>query len=297
MNALTHKKRIDSGFKKVVFSCTTITLISLFSIIFFILIQAMPLFKEVNIVSFIFGTAWYPLAESPQFGIAGFIVCSLLTTIMAVIIGIPIGLYTAIYIAEIASKKISNFVLFVIEILAAIPSVIYGFFGIKLIAPIIANVFELSIGTTLFTASIILSFMVLPTVVSLSTSALKAVPNSVVEGSLALGATKIQTIFKTKISYAKSGILASFLLGIGRALGETMAVVLVIGNSIAFPNLTNLFATYFSGGRTLTTNIVTELAYSSGTHRAALFATGVVLFVFVSVLNLVIMQVKKKGVK
>ncbi len=295
MNSITYKKRLDSVFKKIVFAFTSITVISLFAILFFILLKALPLFQEVDVLSFVFGTEWLP--ASNVFGIGSFIVATIMTTILAVAIGIPIGLYTAIYISEVASKKISSFVLFVIEILAAIPSVVYGFFGLSVVVPFVQTTFGLNSGTTLFTASIILALMVLPTVVSLSTSALKAVPQSVVEGSLALGASKIQTIFKTKIPYAKSGILTSFLLGIGRALGETMAVILVAGNAIAFPDLSNIVGAYLSGGRTLTGNVILELSYATGTHSAALFATGVVLFIFVSILNIGILFVKRKGVK
>lgn len=295
MNAITYKKRLDSIFKKVVFFFTSLSVIALVAILLFTLWKALPLFKEVNIFAFMFGDTWAPTAG--KFGILAFIIASVMTTIAAVCIGIPIGLYTAIFISEIAPKKIGAFVLFVIEILAAIPSVVYGFFGLTLIVPFIQNVFQLSSGATLLSASIILALMVLPTVVSLSTSALQAVPNSVVEGSLALGATKMQTIFKTKIPYAKSGILASFLLGLGRALGETMAVILVAGNSNLMPDLMNFFGSYLNGGRTLTGNIVMELSYASGTHEAALFATGVILFLFVSIINIIIMRIKKRGVR
>lgn len=289
-----YKRRLDSVFKKIVFFFTSLSVIALCAILFFTVLKAIPLFQEVDIISFMFGNKWAPSAGT--YGILAFIVASFLTTIAAVIIGIPIGLYTAIFISEIAPKKIGAFVLFVIEILAAIPSVVYGFFGLTIIVPIIQNVFNLSSGSTLLSASIILALMVLPTVVSLSTSALKAVPNTVVEGSLALGATKMQTIFKTKIPYAKSGILTSFLLGLGRALGETMAVILVAGNSNMMPQLAKFLGVYLEGGRTLTGNIVMELAYATGTHEAALFATGVVLFLFVSIINIIILVVKKRGV-
>lgn len=294
MNSIVYKRRLDSVFKKIVFTFTSISVIALVAILFFTLLKAIPLFQEVDIVSFIFGDTWAP--TSGKFGILAFVLASILTTIAAIIIGIPIGLYTAIFISDIAPKKIGNAVLFVIEILSAIPSVVYGFFGLTIIVPFIQNIFSLGSGSTLLSASIILALMVLPTVVSLSTSSLRAVPNAVVEGSLALGATKMQTIFKTKIPYAKSGILTSFLLGVGRALGETMAVILVAGNSNLMPNLLDFFGSYLQGGRTLTGNIVMELAYATGTHEAALFATGVILFIFVSVINLVILFVKKRGV-
>lgn len=296
MNSVACKKRLDSVFKIIVFFFTSISVIALLAILLFTFMKAIPLFQEVDIISFMFGNKWAPTASDPQYGILAFILASIMTTLLAVLIGIPIGLYTSIFISEIAPKKLGAFVLFVIEILSAIPSVVYGFFGLTLIVPIVQSVFTLSSGSTLLSASLILALMVLPTVVSLSTSALQAVPNSVVEASLALGATKMQTIFKTKIPYAKSGILASFLLGLGRALGETMAVILVAGNSNMMPDILNFFGSYLQGGRTLTGNIVMELAYASGTHEAALFATGVVLFLFVSVINIIIMRIKKRGV-
>lgn len=296
MNSITYKKLLDSVFKVIVFIFTFLSVVSLAAILIFILIKAMPIFKEVNFFEFMFGRTWAPTASEPKFGVFAFIIASIMTTLLAILVGIPVGLYTAIYISEIAPKKIGSYVLFVIEMLAAIPSVVYGFFGLTLIVPFIQNLFHLSSGSTLLSASIILALMVLPTVVSLSTSSLQAVPNSVVEGSLALGATKIQTIFKTKIPYAKSGILTSFLLGLGRALGETMAVILVAGNSNMMPNLMNFFGSYLQSGRTLTGNIVMELAYATGNHESALFATGVVLFLFVSIINLIIMYVKKRGV-
>lgn len=294
MKSIENKRRIDFIFKSIAFIFTTISVISLVAILFFTVLKAMPLFKEVDIISFVTGTKWAP--SSGKFGILAFIISSILTTIAASIVGIPIGLYTAIFISDIAPKKIGKFVLFVIEILSAIPSVVYGFFGLSLITPIVKNIFSLGSGSTLLSASIILALMILPTVVSLSTASLQAVPNSIVEGSLALGATKIQTILKTKINYAKSGILTSFLLGVGRALGETMAVILVAGNSNMMPRLNEFLNAYLYGGRTLTGNIVLELSYATGTHEAALFATGVVLFIFVSVINLIILFVKKKGV-
>lgn len=294
MKSIKHKKKLDQIFKYIVFGFTTLSIIALIAILFFTLIKALPLFKEVNIISFITGTQWSP--TSGKYGILPFILASILTTLAAVLIGIPVGLYTAVFISDIAPKKIGQFVLFVVEILSAIPSVVYGFFGLTIIVPIVQKIFMLKSGSTLLSASIILALMVLPTVVSLSVSSLQAVPNAVVEGSLALGATKIQTIFKTKVQYAKSGIFASFLLGIGRALGETMAVILVAGNSNMMPKINEFLNVYLYGGRTLTGNIVMELAYASGMHESALFATGVVLFIFVSIINLVIMVIKRIGV-
>ncbi|OCN03912.1 hypothetical protein A4S06_03715 [Erysipelotrichaceae bacterium MTC7] len=294
MNGIRTKLRIDAIFKTIVFFFTIVSVVALAAILIFTLLKAIPLFQEVNLIDFITSDVWSP--STNQFGIASFIVASVLTTILACLIGIPIGLYTAIFISEIAPKKIASLVLFAVEILASIPSVIYGFFGLTVMVPLVQQLFNIRSGTTLFTASIILALMILPTVVSLSTSALKAVPKTIDEGSLALGATKMQTILKTKIPYAKSGILTSCLLGLGRALGETMAVMLVAGNANMMPQLFPISEAYLSSGRTLTGNIIMELAYASGIHEAALFATGVVLFIFVCIINIVILRVKKRGV-
>lgn len=295
MNSIEQKNRGDRIFKRVVFVFTFISVVALFAIMVFILIKAMPLFEKENIFEFISSSTWSPSTD--QYGILSFIVASILTTLLAVLIGIPVGLYTAIFINEIAPKKLANFVLFVIEMLAAIPSVIYGFFGLMILVPWVQSTFGLRSGSTLFTASLILAMMVLPTVVMLSTQALRSVPNSIDEGSLALGASRMQTIFKAKIRYAKSGIVTSFLLGLGRALGETMAVILVAGNSNMMPQLKTFASAFFNGGRTMTGNIVMELAYATGTHEAALFATGVVLFIFVCIINFFTLYVKNRGDK
>lgn len=291
---MTRKERIDKVFKGIVMAAALMSVISLAAILLFTLLRALPLFKEVNILHFITSSTWSP--SNGEFGILSFIVASILTTIAAILIGIPIGLYTAIFISELAPKWIKKIMLFTVEILAAIPSVVYGFFGLIVIVPLVQDLFHLRSGATLLSASILLAFMILPTVVSLSTSALQAVPKTMDEASLALGASKIETIFKVKIAYAKSGILTSFLLGLGRALGETMAVILVAGNSNMMPILWPIQEAFLNGGRTLTGNIVLELGYASGTHEAALFATGVVLFLFVSIINLVILRVKRRGV-
>lgn len=293
MNLLRRKQVQDTIFEKIAFVATTLSIVALLAIMIFVFIRALPLFAHTNFIQFIIGDVWAP--SNQIFGILGFIVASFLTTAVAVLIGIPIGLYTAVYIAEIASKKVSKIMLFMVDMLAAIPSVVYGFFGLVVVVPWIQSIFHLKSGATLLSASLILSLMILPTVVSLSTIALKSVPRSMDEASYALGATQIETIFKVKIPYAKSGILASFLLGLGRALGETMAVILVAGNSNVMPILNPIREAFLSGGRTLTGNIVLELSYASGVHQAALFATGVILFIFVSILNIVILIVKKRG--
>lgn len=292
MKSSEQKNRNDRLFKGLTLALTSVSIVALFAIIIFVFLRALPLFQEVNPFDFIFGTTWNP--QNGIFGIAPFIVASVLSTITAVLFGIPIGLFTAVFIAEIAPKKIAGVVLTFVDILAAIPSIVYGFVGLVVIVPIIQKVFDLRSGSTLLTASIILTIMIIPTVVVLSAQSMRQVPKEIKEGSLALGATKIQTIFKAIIPAAKSGIITSFLLGLGRALGETMAVILVAGNATAMPVLNPLTEAFLNGVRTLTGNIVLELDYAAGLHQNALFATGVVLFVFVSLLNMAILYINRR---
>lgn len=288
------KRRVDRYFSGFTFTLTTISILALFAIIFFVFVKAFPLFMEVGFFKFLFGTTWNP--TNGIFGILPFVVASIITTMTAVLFGIPIGLATAIFIVEIAPRKVSSLVLTFVDILAAIPSIIYGFVGLVVIVPFIQKVFELRSGATLLTASIILTIMIIPTVVVLSAQSLRQVPKEIKEGSLALGASKLQTIFKAMIPAAKSGILTSFLLGLGRALGETMAVILVAGNATKMPAFQPIYQAFLDGGRTLTGNIVLELDYAAGLHQSALFATGVVLFLFVSLINLGILYINKRKV-
>ena len=218
------------------------------------------------------------------------IVSSLVATIGALIIGVPIGVLTAIFIAEIAPKKFSKIISSSVELLAGIPSVLYGVFGLAFIVPSIQNIFNLPKGQSLLAVIIVLSIMMLPTIVSVSETAIRAVPNSYREGSLALGASKIETIFKVVLPASRSGILAAIVLGIGRALGETMAIILVAGNSPVMPS------SLMDSVRPLTTNIALEMGYAFGTHQEMLFATGVVLFTFILVLNIVLSKLSSKVV-
>ncbi|MGL5978781.1 MAG: phosphate ABC transporter permease subunit PstC [Erysipelotrichaceae bacterium] len=294
MKTSAQKNRGDQLFKILTIAFTSISIIALFSIIFFTFVRALPLFKEVNFFDFLFGQTWNP--SNNIFGILPFVVASILSTLTAVLFGIPIGLLTAVFIAEIAPKKVGAIVLTFVDILAAIPSIVYGFIGLVVVVPWVQKIFDLRSGSTLLTASMILTIMIIPTVVVLSAQSMKQVPKEIKEGSLALGATKIQTIFKAIIPSAKSGIITSFLLGLGRALGETMAVILVAGNATRMPVLNPISEAFLNGVRTLTGNIVLELDYAAGLHQNALFATGVVLFIFVSLLNLAILRINKRKV-
>lgn len=219
------------------------------------------------------------------------IVASLGATIGALLIGVPVGILTAIFIAEIAPKRISKIMSGAVELLAGIPSVLYGVFGLAIIVPTIQDIFNLPKGQSLLAVIIVLAIMMLPTVITVSETAIRAVPNAYKEGSLALGASKTETIFKVIVPAAKSGIMTGVVLGIGRAIGETMAVILVAGNTPVIPS------SIMDSVRPLTTNIALEMGYAFGTHQEMLFATGVVLFTFILILNLVLSKLSNKGGK
>lgn len=287
------KNKCDKYFSKAIKVITSLSLVMLLLIIFFIFYKAYPFFKEVPLNEFIFSSTWNP--TNGLYGILPFIIASILSTLVAIIIALPIGLFSAIFISQYLNIKYQTYFMSMIDILAAIPSVIYGFIALNLLVPIIQSSFNLSSGTTLLSASLVLSIMIIPTVITLSYQSLKQVNNSIKEASLALGATKLQTIFKAIIPSAKSGILTSFLLGLGRALGETMAVILVAGNAVSLNHVDSISSLFLSSIRTLTGNIVLELDYAYGLHQSALFATGVVLFVFVSILNLIILKIRKEA--
>ena len=216
------------------------------------------------------------------------IVASILATLGALIIGIPIGILTAVFIAEIAPKKIGKVISTAVELLAGIPSVLYGVFGLAIIVPWIQNTFNQPKGQSLLAVMIVLAIMMLPTIVTVSETSIRAVPKSYKEGSLALGTSHIETTFKVVVPAAKSGILAGVVLGVGRAIGETMAIILVAGNSPIIPT------SIFSGVRPLTTNIALEMGYAYGTHQEMLLATGVVLLIFILLLNLLLSKLSNK---
>lgn len=254
------------------------SLLFLFLIFIFILIEGLPLFYMVGLKNIILGYKWAP--TKGYFGIFPMIVSSFLVTFGALIIGAPLGLGCATYLSEYAGKKSKLFLKPALELLAGIPSVVYGFLGVIYIVPIIRNHLGGS-GFSLLATSLVLSIMILPTIISISYDSLASIPQGYREGSLAMGATQWQTIYRVLIPSAKSGILASFILGMGRAIGETMAVIMVAGNALKIPTgpLDPL--------RTLTSNIALELAYASGDHRRGLFSTGVVLLLIIMVLNYV----------
>lgn len=259
--------------------CAAVSILSVIVITIYVFTKGSPAILKVGVWSFLTGTSWQPLAGI--FGILPMITASILGTIGAVAFGVLIGLFTAIFLAEIAPGRITAIVRPAIELLAGIPSVVFGFFGLMVIVPIIRKYLG-GAGNSLLAVIIILSVMILPTVISMSETSIRAVPLATKEGSLALGASHMQTIFKVILPSAKSGIMASIVLGTGRAIGETMAVILVSGNTALIPHaLTDRV-------RTLTANIALEMGYASGLHQETLFATGVVLFVFIMILNVIL---------
>ena len=253
----------------------------------FLLVSGIPAIKEIGFVKFICGEAWKPTAAEPMYGILPFISTSVFGTLGAIIIGVPIGVLSAIYIAKAAPKKCGTALKSAVELLAGIPSVVYGLVGMIVIVPFVREIFNIPDGANLFSAIIVLSIMILPSVISVSETAIKAVPKEYEEGSLALGATKTETTFKIVVPAAKSGIMTSVVLGIGRAIGEAMAVMMVSGNASNMPKL-------FGSVRFLTTAVASEMSYSSGLHRDALFSIALVLFIFILIINLILNFKKKK---
>ena len=285
MNILAERKeRLMSG---VFFMAAFMSIVSLVLIIVFIFTNGIPVMIKHGISEFLFGTTWRPTASEPRFGLLPMILGSIYVTAGAAAIGVPIGLLTAVFMADYCPPQLYKVLKPSVSLMASIPSIVYGFFALQFLVPIIRDRVG-GTGYTMLTAMLLLAIMILPTIIELSESALRAVPKSYYEGSVALGATHERAIFTVVMPAASSGILSSVVLGIGRAIGETMAVVLVAGNQPVVPN------GLLQGVRTLTTNIVLEMSYASGDHRQALIATGVVLFVFILLINSVFIVIKNR---
>ncbi len=274
--------------KIIFFGCAAASVLSVFLVCLFLFSKGIPTIAKIGFFDFIFGSSWQPNADIPQFGIFNLILTSLVGMLGAVIIGVPVGILVAVCISKMSPKWLSKILRPTIDLLAGIPSVVYGAVGAILLVPFIMNSLHLPTGATLLSAIIVLSIMVLPTIISVSEVSIRAVPESYMEGALALGATKERAIFKVLIPAARSGIMAGVLLGLGRAIGEAMAIILVAGNVPIFPEL-------FKPARFLTTGIVAEMGYATGLHKDALFAIGMVLFVFILILNSVFHSVMKKA--
>jgi phosphate transport system permease protein len=276
------KRPFDFIIEKLVFLSGFASIIFVILIFVFLLKEGLALFGQVNPFAFLLGRNWYPISDPPQFGILPLILGSLLVTVGAIIISVPMGLAAAIYIAEVAPSNVRTVLKTGIELLAAIPSIVLGFIGIITLAPFLKSVFGLSSGLTALAGSIMLAFMAMPTIVSIIEDAIVSVPKSYKEGSLALGATHWQTIYRVILPAAGSGILAAMMLGIGRVIGETMAVLMITGNAAVIP------ISFLQPVRTLTATIAAEMgeAVAGSEHYSALFAIGIVLFIISFIINL-----------
>lgn len=284
---------------QVIFTlCAFLAILAVISITVYMVINGTPALFQVGIREILFGTAWKPTAENPSFGILYVILTSIIGTALAVLLGVPIGILTAVFLAETAPRKLAALVKPAVELLAGIPSVVYGLLGLMILNPLMYKL-ELAIfkgsdthqftgGANLLSAVIVLAIMILPTVINISESAIRAVHPSLKSASLALGASHIQTIFKVILPAAKSGIITAVVLGVGRAIGEAMAITLVSGSSVNMP-------LPFNSVRFLTTAIVAEMGYASGLHRQVLFTIGLVLFVFIMIINITLNSILKKG--
>ena len=278
--------------------CAVIAIFAVCAITFYMFIKGTPALKQVGVADLLFRSVWQPAAENPSYGILYIILSSLVGTASAILIGVPVGLLTAVFLSEMAGKRLGSFVGGAVELLAAIPSVIYGLIGMMVLNPIMFSIenaifegdpdHQFTGGANMISAIIVLAIMILPTVISVSTSSMKAVPDHLRAASLSLGATKEQTIFKTVIPAAKSGILTGVVLGIGRALGEAMAINMVAGGAVNLP-------LPFNSVRTLTTQIVSEMGYAQGLHREVLFTVGLVLYIFIMIVNWMLLRARKAG--
>lgn len=268
------EKTSDRIMQGIFFSCGLITIACVLIITLYLIVSGIPAIGKIGIRDFLLGKTWASTAETPSYGILPFILSSIYGTAGAVLIGVPIGFYTAVYLSKFAPRPVRAVVGAMISLLASIPSVVYGLVGMLVLVPAIRRIFHLADGASLFAAIIVLSIMILPSVINVSMTALDAVPKKYEEGSLALGATKRETVFKVSVPAARSGILASVVLGVGRAIGESMAVMMVAGN---VPNMPKLFGSV----RFLTTAVASEMSYASGLQRQALFSIALVLYVFI----------------
>lgn len=278
--------------------CAVAAIFAVCAITFYMFAKGLPALGKVGVTELLFGTVWKPTAAEPQFGIAYIILSSIVGTAFSVMLGVPVGLMTAVFLTEVSGRRMAAVVQPAVELLAAIPSVIYGLVGMMVLNPAMykleklifagSSTHQFTGGANVLSAVIVLAIMILPTVISVSASSLRAVPDSIRAASLALGASKMQTVFRVTIPAARSGILTGVVLGIGRALGEAMAINMVAGGSVNLP-------LPFNSVRFLTTQLVSEMSYAEGTHRQVLFTVGLVLYLFILAVNLVLLKLRKKG--
>jgi phosphate transport system permease protein len=275
----------EKGVQRILLATAFSAICGLLLIASFIFLEGIPFIFRVGIRQFLFSSDWDP--ANGKFGIYPMVISSIWVTLGAMLVGAPLGVAGAVFLTEFVPRQVMRVIKPTIELLAGIPSVVYGFIGVMVLAPFIRAHFG-GAGLSLLAASVILGIMILPTVISISTDAIGAVPNSFREGSLALGATRWQTVHMVVLKAARSGIIASIILGMGRAIGETMAVIMIAGNAVKVPH------SALDSVRTLTANIALEMGYATGMHRQALFATGIVLFVVIMILNSLAAFVMKK---
>ena len=294
------KSTVEKAAQVIFTACGFFAVLAVASITLYMVVSGTPALFQVGILDILFGTVWQPAAAEPSFGILYVILTSIVGTFLAILIGVPIGVMTAIFLAEVAPKKLANVVRPAVELLAGIPPAIYGLLGILILNPLMykleliifkdSTTHQFTGGANLISAVLVLALMILPTVINISESSLRAVPAHLKSASLALGATKIQTIFHVIVPAAKSGIITAIVLGTGRAIGEAMAISLVSGSSVNLP-------LPFNSVRFLTTAIVAEMGYASGLHRQVLFTIGLVLFAFIMIINISLTRFLKKGEK
>ena len=281
---------LETAMNVVFLICGFIAIAFVLFISIYLIVSGIPAIREIGLVDFLFGTEWASTASEPKFGILPFILTSVYGTCGAILIGVPIGFMTAVFLSKVASPRLVSLGRPAVDLLAGIPSVVYGLIGMMVLVPAVRVAFNLPDGASLFCAIIVLAVMILPSIISVSETALNAVPKEYEEASLALGATHIETVFRVSVPAASSGIAAAVVLGIGRAIGEAMAIIMVAGNVANMPGL-------FESVRFLTTAVASEMAYSSGLQRQALFSIALVLFIFIMLINIALKTLlkRKKG--
>ncbi len=278
------KKAKEVGMHIVFLAAACVSIFAVALICIFLFMNGIPAIGKIGLLEFLGGMDWKPMNEI--FGIFPMIIGSIYVTAGAIVVGVPIGILCAVYLAKFCPDKLYRIFKPAVNLMAGIPSIVYGFFGLVVLVPLVQDIYPGS-GKGVLTASVLLGIMILPTIISVTETSIRAVPESYFEGALALGDTKEKSIFRAVIPAAKSGIMAGVILGIGRAIGETMAVIMVAGNQPVVPN------SLFAGVRTLTANIVLEMGYATDLHRQALIATGVVLFIFILIINILFSLLKR----
>lgn len=291
-NITAKKKFAENAIHMAFLLCGIMAIGFVLAISVYLIISGIPAIRQIGLIKFLFGKKWASTAANPSFGILPFILTSIYGTAGAVLLGVPIGLFTAIYLSKVATPRLASVVRSAVDLLAGIPSVVYGLVGMIVLVPGVQKVFNLSSGATLLTAIIVLAIMILPSIISVSETALNAVPKEYEEASVALGATEMETYMRVSLPAARSGVAAAIVLGVGRAIGEAMAIIMVSGNVANMPGL-------FTSVRFMTTAIASEMSYASvgSLQREALFSIGLVLFLFIMLINLFLnLIVKRKKV-